>query len=397
MLLHSVFTRSRIAIRLKLSLRTMKCHVIAAIGCLIAFAGSPSAHGQTLLLSDDFSGSSLNATNWIPSTPLPGASVSVSNGLILTDNGEVLTQSGFPTQIEIDLIFQFTGTLYDSFKIDTRTNGALFLTSGQFAQGIRASFRMMSDTGSTANNVELDDVQEGSQEVQLGLATYPMSQGQTYFVRIIETATNVSLYVNDFTNPLISAATTSSYGSQIGLSNREGAAAGSGISDGSQVTIKAFSVSIPSTPAPTPAPDRLINVSTRGFVGTGSEVLIGGFVVTGTTTEKVLIRGDGPTLAQFGVAGSLAAPQLTLVDSTGKTIATNTVWGNPSVLSASTVQASIQTATAANFATAGAFALPAGSADSAMVAVLPPGSYTAEVTGVGNTTGVALVEVYELP
>jgi hypothetical protein len=248
---------------------------------------------------------------------------------------------------------------------------------------------MMSDTGSTVGNVELDDVQEGSQYVELGIATYPISQGQTYFVRIIETATSVSLYINDFTNPVITALTTSSYGSQIGFSNREGAAAGSSISDGSQVTIKSVSVS---TPSP-----QLINVSTRGFVGTGAQVIIGGFVVSSAANETVLIRGVGPALAALGVTGSLATPQLMLSDSSGRTIATNTGWGNSSVLGSSPVQATIQTATSANFAAGGAFALTTGSADSAMVAVLPPGSYTAEVSGVGSATGIALVEVYQLP
>lgn len=280
---------------------------------LIPFlCAAPFSFGQLTLLSDDFAGSTLNSSNWIPSTPLPGATVAVYNGLVLTDDGEVLTQSGFPTQIQIDLVFQFTGTQHDSFKIDTRTNGALFETSGQFAQGVRASFRMMSDTGSTADNVELDDVQEGSQYVQLGIATFPIAQGQTYFVRIIESATSVSIYINDFTNPIITASTTSSYGSQIGFNNREGAAAGSSISEGSQVTIKSVSVS---TPSP-----QLINVSTRGFVGTGAQILIGGFVVSGSTSETVLIRGDGPVLSQFGVTGSLATPQLTLVDITSRCI-----------------------------------------------------------------------------
>jgi hypothetical protein len=119
--------------------------------------------------------------------------------------------------------------------------------------------------------------------------------------------------------------------------------------------------------------------------------------VTGPTTEMVLIRGDGPVLSQFGITGSLASPLLTLHDSAGKPIATNTGWGNASVLGSSPVEATIQTATPANFVSVGAFALPTGSADSAFVAILPPGSYTAEVSGVGSATGVGLVEVYQLP
>jgi len=143
--------------------------------------------------------------------------------------------------------------------------------------------------------------------------------------------------------------------------------------------------------------DRLINVSTRGFVGTGGQSLIGGFVVSGTSTETVLIRGDGPALAGFGVSGSLISPQLILFDSSGIAIATNTGWGNPSAIGASTVQATIQAATPFDFSSVGAFALTSGSADCAMVAVLPPGAYTVQVSGVGNTTGIGLVEAYEIP
>jgi hypothetical protein len=106
----------------------MKIVLRLALG-FVAFGGFYAAHAQ-ILLTDDFSSSTLNSANWIASTPLPGAVVGVSDALVLTNNGEVLTKSGFPIQCQIDMIFQFTGTQHDSFKIDTRTNGALFLTSG---------------------------------------------------------------------------------------------------------------------------------------------------------------------------------------------------------------------------------------------------------------------------
>jgi hypothetical protein len=146
-----------------------------------------------------------------------------------------------------------------------------------------------------------------------------------------------------------------------------------------------------------PVSDRLINVSTRGFVGPGGQLLIGGFVVSGTSSETVLLSGVGPALAAFGVTGSLSSPQLALFDNSGKAIATNTGWGNLPVLGNSTVQASIQQATSANFTAVDAFGLPTGSADCAMIAVLPPGAYTVQVSGVGSTTGIGLVEAYELP
>ncbi len=142
---------------------------------------------------------------------------------------------------------------------------------------------------------------------------------------------------------------------------------------------------------------RIINLSARSEAGTASQTLIAGFAIWGTGTETVLIRGVGPGLTPFGVSGVLAAPQLSLFDSTGTLIATNTNWASASTRGASSVQASLSAATSSVFALVGAFALPAASADCALVATLPPGTYTAQVTGVNGTTGVALVEIYEIP
>jgi hypothetical protein len=133
---------------------------------------------------------------------------------------------------------------------------------------------------------------------------------------------------------------------------------------------------------------RLANISTRAQVGTGGSIIIAGFVVSGSGTEQLLVRGDGPGLAQFGVTGALAQPSLSLINQgSGATIASNTVWGtgsNPAQVT------SIGTKV-------GAFSLAAGSADSAVVANVPAGAYTAQVAGVNSTTGVALAEVYEVP
>ena len=130
-----------------------------------------------------------------------------------------------------------------------------------------------------------------------------------------------------------------------------------------------------------PTAARLINISARASVGTGSNVLIAGFVISGNTPETVLIRGIGPTLAQFGVTGSLAAPELVLYDSGNNTLQTNSGWGG----GANLVQA---------FASVGAFSLATNSADAAILVTLPPGAYTAEVSGVNGATGVGLAEVY---
>ena len=125
---------------------------------------------------------------------------------------------------------------------------------------------------------------------------------------------------------------------------------------------------------------RLTNISTRAFVGTGGQVLIGGFTVGGAATQTVLIRAVGPTLGALGVAGALAAPILTLNDAGGTAIAVNTGWSKAPVLGAFQVRSTIQQTTSASMASVGAFALPTGSADSAMIATLPAGSYTVIVS-----------------
>jgi hypothetical protein len=125
--------------------------------------------------------------------------------------------------------------------------------------------------------------------------------------------------------------------------------------------------------------------------------LIAGFVIDGSTSETVLIRADGPALTQFGVVGALTTPELDLYDVNDALIATNIGWGNASVAGPSTIAAGLQPATSAVFNETGAFALPSGSADSAMVVTLPPGEYTAQIKGVNGTTGVALVEIYNVP
>ncbi len=130
---------------------------------------------------------------------------------------------------------------------------------------------------------------------------------------------------------------------------------------------------------------RLTNLSSRTAVRVGSEVMIAGFVVQGARPARVLVRAIGPGLAAFGVAGTLANPQLT-VHAGATPLAANDNWGsNPDAASLRSTAASI-----------GAFALPEGSADAALLLTLEPGNYSATVSGVGNTSGVALVEVYQL-
>ncbi|HTZ21759.1 MAG TPA: hypothetical protein VMC06_12830, partial [Opitutaceae bacterium] len=131
---------------------------------------------------------------------------------------------------------------------------------------------------------------------------------------------------------------------------------------------------------------RLVGVSARNFVGTGENVLIAGFVISGNAPKKLLIRGVGPTLASFSVTGALADPRLDVYNSTNQLLAGNDDWTSGGV-------AALRSA----FTAASDFDLPDSSKDAAMVIYLAPGLYSAVVSGVGGLTGQALVEIYELP
>ena len=132
------------------------------------------------------------------------------------------------------------------------------------------------------------------------------------------------------------------------------------------------------------------NISTRGFVQTGNNVMIGGFIIEGTGPKTVIVRAIGPELSAppFNIPNALANPRLELHNGSGALIARNDNWQTTivgGIIAASQVSA-IQDSGHA----------PTQPTESAIIATLQPGNYTAIVRGVNNTTGVALVEVYDL-
>jgi hypothetical protein len=134
----------------------------------------------------------------------------------------------------------------------------------------------------------------------------------------------------------------------------------------------------------TPTTPRIVNIAARVQVGTGANILIAGFAIGGSTSRTVLIRASGPALVPFGVPGTLPDPQLQLY-SGSTVIESNNGWGGNAQISATA-------------STVGAFAWGSSTSnDSAIVVTLPPGAYTAQVSGASGDTGVALVEVYEVP
>ena len=130
------------------------------------------------------------------------------------------------------------------------------------------------------------------------------------------------------------------------------------------------------------------NISTRAFVQTGDNVVIGGFIVQGTEPKRVIIRAIGPELTRYGVPNALVNPTLELHDGTGALIASNDNW-------ATTIIGGIITANQVHDIQTSGYA-PGDGLESAIIADLAPGNYTAIVRGVNDMTGVALVEVYDL-
>jgi hypothetical protein len=132
------------------------------------------------------------------------------------------------------------------------------------------------------------------------------------------------------------------------------------------------------------------NISTRSFVQTGDDVMIGGFIVQGTGAKKVIIRAIGPELGAppYNIPNALANPTLELHNGTGALIASNDNWRT-------TIIGGIITGNQVRDIINSGYA-PSDGRESAIIAELPPGNYTAIVRGVNDTTGVGLVEVYEL-
>ena len=135
------------------------------------------------------------------------------------------------------------------------------------------------------------------------------------------------------------------------------------------------------TPTPSPSPAQLLNISSRARVQTGDNVLIGGFIVTGADPKQVLLRAIGPSMQAGGspVQGRMADPVLELRDNNGALVRTNDNWKD------SSDRAQIE-ATGIP---------PSDDKESAIIRTLAPGAYTAILRGKDNTTGIALVEVYD--
>jgi hypothetical protein len=124
------------------------------------------------------------------------------------------------------------------------------------------------------------------------------------------------------------------------------------------------------------------NLSTRGFVQGGNNVLIAGFILGANTgNDRIAIRGVGPSLSQFGLNPVLADPTLELHDSNGATLITNDDWESDPVSAANLILFNLA---------------PGNPKESGIFTSLPPGTFTAILAGKNGGTGIGIVEVYNL-
>ncbi|HEV2841266.1 MAG TPA: cytochrome c peroxidase [Chthoniobacterales bacterium] len=138
-------------------------------------------------------------------------------------------------------------------------------------------------------------------------------------------------------------------------------------------------INVPPGPTPSPTPAQPLNISTRLGVGTGDNAMIGGFIITGNASKPVLIRGLGPSLSNFGLTGLLLDPVLELRGADGSLLFQNDNWKDSQ-------RSEIE----------GTPFEPGDDRESVIIASLPPAAYTAVLTGTNQTTGLGLLEIYDL-
>ena len=148
---------------------------------------------------------------------------------------------------------------------------------------------------------------------------------------------------------------------------------------GCNTAYNSIPIHLENTKFPTVGPQAL-NLSTRGLVGTGDNVLIGGFIVSGTEPKTIVLRALGPSLSGFGLSDVLADPVLSVYNSSGTLITSNDNWqSDPN-----------------HFVVESNGLAPANLSESAIARNMPPGAYTVIVTGKDATPGISLVELYDI-
>jgi len=276
------------------------------------------------------------------------------------------------------------GVMPAGFVTPNGSAGAWTVASDQFFEGT-SSLRSAQVYGDMSNYTNSDLVFTGTFAAGQAVFAYRVSSYQSYgvFEFMVDGVTILSDTGETGWKTFLFDITAGSHTLTWRFKNRLSAACNLGWIPPSQGGAAcADRVWIDSVGLPTvPDSPRLANISTRGQVQTGFNVMIGGFVISGASAKTVVVRATGPSLTNFGVSGALSNPTLQLVRSSDQAvIATNDDWGSA--------------ANAAQISSSG-FA-PSNPLESAIYATLQPGAYTAIVSGVGGATGVGLVEVYEV-
>lgn len=209
-----------------------------------------SARAQ--VIQDDFADTSINTSIWTPSTPFSDSSITETGGNAVFENrGRLLSVAALPQHVLVTGSFAFTGNIHDSFAVLLRTNGVSTNASGEFDTGIRFGFTIEGDTGNTSGNISIARNDYPSNSANLSTATYAMALNTSYSFLITDDGTNLALYINNYTQPVLTATDSTILGAQLGMYNREGAAAGSSISAGGIVQladIEAYAFSAPPAP-----------------------------------------------------------------------------------------------------------------------------------------------------
>jgi hypothetical protein len=239
--------------------------IVYLASCCLIF----NQQSKSQSLYDDFSGTSVNTSLWTVEDPFSDSSAIEGGGdLTINNRGGLLTQSGFSTPFEINGSFAFTGNVHDLFSFVIETTGSTLYPYGTYANGIRFNWAKESDTGVLENIVSIDQITGGNpaDDVNLALGNYDFNFNQFYNFEITYDGTNIALYFGNMDTPLLTATdSTPQAGNQIGFYNREGAAAGSSISAGSQVQIQYISIQT----VPEPSSVAMFGFGILSLIGSG--------------------------------------------------------------------------------------------------------------------------------
>lgn len=190
---------------------------------------------QAIILNDGFTGAALNTNLWTVITPYCDSGMNASNvGAVFINGGQLLSKSTLPNQIIIQGSFAITGNQYDQFSVWLRTDGTKLNGLNQtFHTGIQFDFSYSQDPAS-GNPAGVSNVGIADNASNVSVSTnFALALNTFYPFQIVDSGSNVTLYLSNLNTPLLTMDTTNRAGNLIGLQNRMGACGGSSISAGS--------------------------------------------------------------------------------------------------------------------------------------------------------------------